>query len=59
MLHQSSNRPAWILLILHFNLNVSQAKVGHDFSLHQTKKYCIIAHNIEAEQYFMYKFKLR
>jgi hypothetical protein len=33
MLHQSSNRPAWIILILHFNLNVSQAKVGHDFSI--------------------------
>jgi len=33
MLHQSSNRPAWIMLILQFNLNVSRAKVGHDFSI--------------------------
>jgi len=33
ILHQSSNIPAWIILILHFNLNVSRAKVGHDFSI--------------------------
>jgi len=33
MLHQSNNSLAWIILILHINLNVSWAKVGHDFSI--------------------------